>query len=136
MINDEKLEQLYEEIIERNELTTKKLNEYGFNANNITELIDKGILKRIKRGYYDFSSVEGLFLYGKKLIIKREYNKSYKCFKKCYELNPYHIGTHYQMVISNLQSRKYDESFEYFKIIYEEKIKNFIKIEWIVKKIN
>lgn len=29
------------------------------------------------------------------------------------------------MVISNLQSRKYDESFEYFKIIYEEKKNEF-----------
>lgn len=65
MINIEKLEKLYDGVIDGVNLTTKQLNDYGFNSTDINSLIGKNI---IKRGYYFFIDVDKLLYYGKKDI--------------------------------------------------------------------
>ena len=65
MVNVEKLDMLYDKVIDGDELTTKKLNELGFNSKDIKDLIEQGILERVKRGYYSFKAVNNLFYYGK-----------------------------------------------------------------------
>lgn len=68
MINIEKLEKLYDGVIDGVNLTTKQLNDYGFNSTDINSLIGKNIIKRVKRGYYFFIDVDKLLYYGKKDI--------------------------------------------------------------------
>ena len=60
MIDDEKLNRLYNGVLEGVELTTKKLNEYGFNSKELTELVQNGTLERVQRGVYTLKSIYGL----------------------------------------------------------------------------
>lgn len=67
MINEENLNKPYNGLVEGKELTTKVLNGYGFNSKDLSDLIEKKTLERIKRGYYSFRSVNDLFYSSSKL---------------------------------------------------------------------
>lgn len=118
MINEENLNKMYEGLIEGKELTTKQLNEYGLNSKNLTVLVENGTLSRIKRGYYSLNSVEDLFYYGKKMIAEQEYDKATSCFEKCFDLDPNHIQTCFQLFLNNIQNRNYEKALEYFDNFY------------------
>lgn len=119
MINEENLNKMYNGLIDEKELTTKELNSYGFNSKDLTDLINDRVLERVKRGYYSFLSVDDLFYYGKQLIASKEYDKATACFKKCYELNPNHLGTCFQLFLRAIQSKNYEEAFTYFEHFYD-----------------
>lgn len=118
MINEENLNKMYNGLIDEKELTTKELNSYGFNSKDLTDLINDGVLERIKRGYYSFLSIDSLFYYGKQLIASKEYDKATACFEKCYELNPNHLGACFQLFLRAVQSRDYSKAFTYFEHFY------------------
>jgi len=119
MINEESITKLYETIISGNELTTKELNNMGFNSKDIKELIEQGNLQRIKRGYYLFLSIDDLFMHGKSLIAKKEYDKATLCFKKCYELDPNHSSSCFQLFLRSINEKDYEEAFKYFDVIFK-----------------
>lgn len=118
MINEENLNKIYNGLIEDKELTTKELNSYGFNSTDLTNLINDGVLERIRRGHYSFLSIDHLFYYGKQLIALKEYDKATVCFLKCFELNPNHSGACFQLFLRNIQSKNYDKAFLYFEHFY------------------
>lgn len=118
MIHEEKLDKLYERVINDQALTTKELKKDGFNSRDLSGLIEEGILERIKRGYYSFLSIEKLFYYGKKLIALKEYDKAKACFEKCYELNPNHLGSCFQLFLCKIKNKEYSKAFEYFDQFY------------------
>lgn len=118
MINEENLNKMYNGLIDEKELTTKELNSYGFNSKDLADLINDGVLERIKRGYYSFLSIDSLFYYGKKLIASKEYDKATACFEKCYELDPNHLGACFQLFLRAVQSRDYSKAFTYFEHFY------------------
>lgn len=119
MINEENLTKMYEGILNEQKLTTKELNGYGFNAKDLSVLIENGTIERVKKGYYSFKSIDDLFYYGKKLIAMKEYDKATMCFEKCYGLNPNHSGTCFQLFLRSIQNRNYEKAFEYFDHIYD-----------------
>lgn len=118
MINEENLNKMYESILKEQELTTKELNECGFNSRDLATLIESGKLERIRRGYYSLRSIDDLFHYGKKLISMEENGKATACFEKCYELEPNHLETCFQLFLTCIQNRNYEKAFEYFERIY------------------
>lgn len=118
MINEENLNKMYSGLIDEKELTTKELNSYGFNSKDLTDLINDGVLERIKRGYYSFLSIDSLFYYGKQLTASKEYDKATACFEKCYELDPNHLETCFQLFLRAVQSRDYSKAFTYFEHFY------------------
>lgn len=119
MINQENLNKLYEGFIDKNELSTKEVNSYGFNGKDLTDLINQNILKRIRRGYYTLESVNELFSYGKNLMAQKKYNRALECFKKCYELNPRHLGACRRLFLGNINQEKYEDAFKYLKILLD-----------------
>ena len=119
MINKENLNSMYNGLIDEKELTTKELNSYGFNSKDLTDLINDGVLERVKRGYYSFLSIDDLFCYGKQLIASKEYDKATACFKKCYELVPNHLGACFQLFLRAVKSKNYEEAFIYFEHFYD-----------------
>ncbi len=118
MINEENLNKMYNGLIENKELTTKELNSYGFNGKDLTDLINDGVLERVRRGYYSFLSIDNLFYYGKQLIASKEYDKATTCFLKCFELNPNHKGACFQLFLRSIQNRNYKNAFEYYEHFY------------------
>lgn len=125
MINEENLNKLYNGLIDNKELTTKELNSYGFNSKDLTDLINDGVLERVRRGYYSFLSIDSLFYYGKQLIASKEYNKATICFFKCFELNPNHKGACFQLFLRSIQNRDYEKAFEYFEHFYDSENKYY-----------
>ncbi len=118
MINKENLTKLYRGILDNVELTTKELNEFGFNSKDLKDLIEQGNIIRIRRGLYSLKSVDGLFCFGKQLIAKKEYNKATQCFQKCHEIDPTHKGTCFQLFLRSIKNKDYKKAFEYFDIFF------------------
>ena len=118
MITEDNLSKLYEDVLIGNELTTKELNSFKFNSKDLNDLIEQGIIIRVKRGLYSLKSVEKLFYYGKKLIAQKEYDKATLCFEKCFEMDPTHKGVSFQLFLRCIQNKNYEKAFEYFDIFY------------------
>lgn len=118
MINQENLNRMYDGIVDGVELTTKKLNNYGFNSKDLEVLINDNVLQRISRGHYALVSVDDLFSYGKTLIKQKEYSKAKICFEECYNLDKMHLPTCFQLFFINICESNYDKAFEYFEVFY------------------
>ena len=118
MISTNNLEKLYNEFIENDAITTKQLNEYGFNSTDINKLIDNNTIERVKRGFYSFKDINSLFEYGIKLAKEKNYNISNKIFEKCYELNPNNYKYCLQFFTICIHERKYDKVFEIYERLY------------------
>ena len=120
MINQENLNKLYDLLINDDELTTKKLNECGFNSKDLTDLIENETLVRIKRGYYTFLKIDDLYDYGKQLVSAKEYDKSTACFEKCYQLDPNNAQICFQLFFRCVINNNYNKIFEYFDKFYND----------------
>lgn len=127
MINEENLNKLYEGIINDNELTTKKLNCYGFNSKDLSDLIEDGVLERVKRGYYSLKLVDELFLYGKRLIREKQYDRATQCFLKCHEIDSSHRGTCFQLFLRSINKKDYDATFKYLEILLDTENPHYMK---------
>lgn len=128
MVNVEKLEKIYEATIDGAELTTKLLNDYGFNSKDLKELVDSNVLLRLKRGHYLLNNVKSLLYYGKKLISVKQYDRADACFEKCYELEPKNPSVCFQLFFRKVKSKNYEESFKYFDVMLNTD-NNFYKID-------
>ena len=112
MINTENIDRLCNAAIESFELTTKQLNELGFNSKNLKVLIQDGILERQKRGLYSFKSFDKLYSYGLNLITSNDYEKANLCLMKCLELNPNCQDIYYQLLLIAIEKDDYPRAFE------------------------
>ncbi len=72
----EKLNKLYDFVIDNDDLTTKDLNDLGFNYRNIRILIDNKKLERIRRGHYRLIDYNAMLSYGRDLLKNRENEKA------------------------------------------------------------
>lgn len=113
MINEENLHNLYDGIIKGDELTTQKLMGYGFKKDDLTALVKKQNLERIKRGFYSFKSANDLYSYGQNLFNNGEYSLSKKCFEKCLELGEENPQIYFYLLATNLKGKNYKVSFKY-----------------------
>ena len=71
MINFKNEMNMYDMFIDKDVLTTQELLSAGFTNKDLTRLIEDGKLNRVKRGYYELASVNGLFRYSQILFSKR-----------------------------------------------------------------
>lgn len=124
---DDRIKKLYEKVIHDGEnLTTKELNDLGYNAKSINDLIKDGFIKRIKRGHYIFLNVNGLHLHGKYLL-HQDRELAYKCFRRCLEIDPQHGGAIYSLFFDAIFNRRYDEAISYLKVLRESGNVNYQK---------
>ena len=115
MINSNNLNKLYTAVTNGEELTTKSLNEMGFNSKDLKELVDSKKLDRVKRGFYEFKDDNELFFFGKRLLREKRYEEADECFKRCIEINPNHNGACFQLFVKYIKEKNYEQAFEYFK---------------------
>lgn len=118
MISNSKIHKLYDIIIFGKDLTTQEIINCGFNKNDIKKLIENKVIDRIKIGYYKLIDVEGLFLYGKRLILEKDYTKADVCFKKCYKMDPSHSGVCFQLFNKSIKDKDYKSAFNHFKVLF------------------
>lgn len=119
MVNEEILNKMYEGIIEGEELTTKKLNEYGFNSKDLKELVNDGILSRVKKGWYEFIKVDGLIVYSKKLIENKETEKLTKCYEAIFKINPNIYGVNIKLFYYAIKIKDYEKALMYLECCFK-----------------
>lgn len=120
MVNQEKLNKVYEILIKDEELTTSKLRDCGFNSNDITKLVSNKVIERSRRGHYTLLDVEHMHQYGKYLITQKNYDKAKKCLEKCYELNSKHSGNCFALFVNSIMKNDYKAAFKYFEGFYKK----------------
>lgn len=115
MITESNINKIYDAIGTEEELTTRFLNGLGFNSRNLAQLIDKGILKRVKRGYYDVVNVESLYKYGISMIYKDK-AVAHKYLRKCYEINSNYSELDSKLILIAIYEKDYFQVLEYLKL--------------------
>jgi len=115
MITNEKLNKIYDKVVDNNIFTTKELIELGFTKDDLTKLVRDNVLKRVKRGEYTLADVEKLFYYGKHLLFRKEIVRARAIFEACYKIDSKHGGVLFQLFLKNINERKYNEAFSYLE---------------------
>lgn len=118
MITESNVKKIYDAIGTEQELTTKFLNGLGFNSKDLAQLIDNGILKRIKRGYYDVVNVEPLYKYGVSMLSKDK-KIAYKYLKKCYEIEPGHGKLVNRLIMLCINEKDYTQALQFLNVFGE-----------------
>jgi len=113
----EKINYLLELIIDGklqpNRITNKDLAKYNFSSNEIDDLIKDEYL--IKKNSYLVVNIKDLFIKGKKMFNKRNLDRAYLCFKKCYELDSTDEPTNFYLFYYSISDGNYDKAFQYFE---------------------
>ena len=117
MINNENLEKLYNEIINNGEIATKKLSEFKFYPVDISTLQKNNIIIRTRWGHYTINDINTLYTYGLKLLNDRNFGDAFKCFERCYELDPNHKEACLQLLLRSIRSKDYTKSIEYYETL-------------------
>ena len=105
-------DKLYELFLEEDNVTTKEINEAGYNKNDITSLIKDNIIDRVKRGTYRLKNVEEFYHYGVRSI-SEDYTKAIKVFNKCIESDPSHTASYFQLFLEKITLEEYNEAYSY-----------------------
>lgn len=119
MIYNNSLNKLYDAIIEKTELSTNELYNCGFNFNDINQLIQCGVIKRVDNDLYTLNFVDDLYRYGKQLIIQKKYDEASLCFTKCLELDPTNRGACFQLFLKNILNKDYENAFIFYDKLLE-----------------
>jgi len=120
MINEENLTKLYKGVVNNCELTTRQLNEMGFNSHDITALLERGTLQRKKRGQYTFTSFAELMDYANKLIKNKDFEELNNTYKRGFEMNPSDEKLCLQLFYRSLKSET--EGFKYLDVLLKSSI--------------
>lgn len=130
MITGGNLNNLYQLVLQKNEITTKDLSGCGFNSTDITNLIKQGIVARVKRGVYKFLAVEKLCEFGKVFKLQNNVQQAEAIYKKCLEIDPQNRKSIHQLFFFKIFEDDYEEAFKYltmmeqYKTTYTEKDMN------------
>lgn len=119
MITVNKINELYEILLFHGEINTKELSKKGFTSKDIDELISRKIIRRNVKGTFKLNDVDHLYLYGKRLIAEKQFDKATKCFQICNEIDDKHVPTFYQLFIRSIQKKEFSKTFNYLDKIIE-----------------
>lgn len=115
MINDEKIEIVYQMIMENIILNRYNLNLRRINNLDINELIDMNIIKTIDDGIYQLVDAKGLYEYGIKLLKNKRSTAASICFYNAYKINPYDRDICMQYIVELVRKKDYNGAFEIYK---------------------
>jgi len=117
MINKNKLEGLYNFVVEKKVIKTNDLTKLGFNYYDISILIKNGVLYRTTRGSYEFTDLVGLCEYGKK-VFATDKMLARKYFEKCLQLDMYNVDSNYYLFYYSINDFDYSGSLIYLRKLY------------------
>ena len=123
----ERIEIIYQILINDLDLTTESLINYGIKDEEIEFFIAKRIIEPINYRTFKLVSVEKLRQYGVKLLLNLQSRKANICFKKCYELAPTGRNIALQYFLSKIVTKNYKEAFEIFNNLEKQKPEKYEK---------
>lgn len=120
MINKENLTKMYEGVVSarKNELKTSQLKSYGLHSRDLTKLMEEGILKRVKRDYYQIISVEDLYNHTKYLVSTKNYDGLKYLLEECYKIEPGYRDICLRLFYYHVRNNNYLESMKYFDVLF------------------
>lgn len=119
MVNNLKINKLYDEMIKVDEISTKEIKNLDFNGNDISELVDTGIITRVRRGYYIIGDVSKLYGYGRLLIELKRREDAMLCFEKCFQIDNTNVDVAHQLFINSVKINDCDKAIVYFDVLYQ-----------------
>lgn len=119
----DKLEKLYQVVINEERLTTKILSSYGFSSNDLTKFVKEGKLERVERGIYVFLDVKGLYDYG-----KEHEEIKIEAFKKCLELDSdYYLNVILPLFVDSIKNEEFEVGFGYLEVLFSTNNPDYMK---------
>ena len=107
-MNNQKIETVYEVMLNGMPLTKQFLFKFGLQETDIIDLINEQVIVQISPDTYELYTLYDLYYYGVKLLANKEIKKANACFKRCYQLNPNNRLFLLQLLIKSLKLREYD----------------------------
>ena len=118
MVNDVNLAKIYDCVAKGQTLTTKCLNEFGFNSVDLTNLVKDGTLVRVKRGQYELPKTTDLYTLAKELLENDQKDEAIEIFKKCIQSNPDNFDAYLELMLIYIKDENFNEVFVYFEYLY------------------
>lgn len=113
---EEKIEILYQILIDGLDLTNETLKAYGLTDEKINTLINKKYLQPTKEGIYKLTKIDSFRRYGIRLLLEENDRiKANICFKKCYEMAPNSRDICLQMLDTAVRMRDFEYAFKVFE---------------------
>lgn len=103
---------------EKENITTKELNELGFDSHKISKLIDSEFISRKERGVYTYGSIKSLLDYGNELLDAKDKENSKLIFDFCYGVAPDNYDVNVNELYLSILLGNNEEVFKYFNFVY------------------
>lgn len=117
MINLNIEESMYDKFIDKGVLTTQELLGVGFTNEDLTQLVQDGKLRMVKRGYYELPIVDGLFLYTKTLFQKKNYDRGKLALKRCLDIDFENDSVNLRVMFNALRDEDYEQVFKCLDVL-------------------
>ena len=110
---------IYDKFIDKKELTTKELLELGLNSHDLTNLVNEGKIRRVRRGFYDLEKCDGLFNYANILASKKykNYERFHQALNRCLEIEPNNGKVHTRLLLDSLHKNNFEQAVESIRIL-------------------
>ena len=118
MINEDKLNMLYNSVLESDTITTKKLNEMGFNSKDIIKLMSDSKLKEVNRGIYKVIDIKGLHKMAKQIFFGKNTLNARKLYEYIYEMDKTDKIVITQLFNYAILEERYDDAFIYLDNLF------------------
>lgn len=105
-------------IIENGSITTKELNELGFNSYMITKMVNDSFIVRKERGVYSLGKVDSILNYGIELLESRDKVNSKYIFDYCYGMEPNNYHVNVLLLSYSILFGIKEHVFKYFDFVY------------------
>ena len=110
----ERIEIIYQILINNQEITDETLIKYGLTTDEIDFLIRKRIIEFTNNNSYKLVSTEKFRQYGVKLLLQRKYYEANTCFRKCYQMTPNGRNIATQLLLAEIIKKNYQQAFDIY----------------------
>lgn len=118
---------MYDQFIEKDELTTQELLGCGFTNKDLTRLIADGKLSRIKRGVYTLPNSSGLLIYSDVLKRRHKFDKSKEVLERCLHFEPSNGSAASRVFANALWDYDFDKAFACMDILMKSEKESYLR---------
>ena len=127
MINNKFLNKMYDQFIEKDEVTTQELLGCGFTNKDLTRLIANGKLKRVKRGVYTLPNASGLLIYSDFLKRRYKFGKSKEVLERCLHFEPTNGSAASRVFANSLWDGDFDKAFLCMDVLMKSEKESYLR---------
>ena len=100
-------------------VTTKELNNLGYNSSSINKLIKMGVIKRVERGVYDLNKINALLTFADELLKNNNLDRYLEVISQCYNINSDDYNDNVRMLSFSIMNNDKEKVYRYFDFIYK-----------------